>query len=196
MNARVSKRLVRSFLRYLREREGPIACAQLAAGLPPASAAIVTDPNAAPDFIPLDDWLAVLRAFEQRFGDPATLRLLRETTRSCMAVAVAKGWSAFMADVTPGLLLERTGTLWHQSYSAGELVTVSPGPPPKDGGAVGPVSVTRHARLAIEGWPDPPPEVVASVCEACVVFLVRLGERGARAIETVDAGRAEIDVTW
>jgi hypothetical protein len=51
--------------------------------------------------------------------------------------------------------------------------------------------------MAIDGWTDPPPEVVASLTEACVVFLVRLGERGARAVEQpMKAGRAEIDVHW
>jgi hypothetical protein len=170
-------------LRYLRERVGDGAYDATVQTLPAASSSLARDPAAAADWIALDDWLAVLRGFERRFGDPSTLQLLREMTRSCMAVAVAKGWSTFLADVTPDTLLQRAGTFWSMSYDAGTLAVLQRGP--------------RHARLALDGWPQPPPEVVASLSEACVVFLVRLGERGARAVEQpLHDGRAEIDVHW
>jgi hypothetical protein len=179
----VSRRLTRSFLRYLRERVGDGAYEATVQSLPAPAARLARDPAAAPEWIALDDWLPVLRGFERRFGDPSTLQLLREMTRNCMAVAVAKGWSAFLADVTPDTLLQRAGTFWSMSYDAGQLVVPQRGP--------------RHARLAIDGWPEPPAEVVASLTEACVVFLVRLGERGARAVEQpMRNGRAEIDVHW
>jgi hypothetical protein len=182
VSATISKRLARSFLRYLRERVGDAGYEAVASSLAAGPAQLMREPNAAADWIPLDDWLPILRELELRFGDPATLQLLRETTRFCMAVAVAKGWSAFLADVTPDLLLQRSSSFWQMSYAMGQLVVVS--------------RAARHVRLGVDGWADPPPEVVASVCEACVVFLVRLGERGGRAVEQRTNGRAEIDVTW
>jgi hypothetical protein len=182
MTAKVSRRLARSFLRYLRERVGDTAYEASAASLPPGPAQLMRDPGAAGDWVALDDWLPVLRELEHRFGDPSTLQLLRETTRFCMAVAVAKGWSAFLADVTPDLLLQRSSSFWQMSYSEGQLIVVS--------------RASKHCRLAIDGWKDPPPEVVASVAEACVVFLVRLGDRNGRAVEQRADGRVEIDITW
>ena len=182
MTAQVSKRLARSFLRYLKERVGDSAYEAVAQSLPPGAAQLMRDTGSAADWIALDDWLPVLRGLEQRFGDPSTLQLLRETTRFCMAVAVAKGWSAFLADVTPDLLLQRSSSFWQMSYSTGQLVVVT--------------RASKHCRLAIDGWKDPPPEVVASVAEACVVFLVRLGDRNGRAVEERVNGRAEIDITW
>jgi hypothetical protein len=178
----VSKRLARSFLRYLQDRVGDQAYEVIAARLPPVAAKLVREGGGADDWIPLEVWLPVLEAFEQRHGSPATWQLLREMTRSCMAVAVAKGWSAFMADITPELLLQRSGTFWQMSYNRGELVVLARGP--------------RRCRLGVEGWTDPPAPVVASVAEACVVFLVRLGERSGRAIEERVNGRAELEVTW
>lgn len=178
-----ARRLVRSFLRYLKERVGDGAYEALARELPPRSAALMTERvGSGADHIPLDDWLPVVRAFEARFGDPTTLQLLRETTRAMMAVAVDKGWSTFLADVTPDLLLARSGTFWSMSYDAGRLVVRARGP--------------RRCLLALEGWDDPPPEVVAMLAEACVVFLVRLGERGGRAIEGRNGATAEIEAIW
>lgn len=176
-----SGRLVRAFLRYLRERVGEGACAAIGRELGGASGALLDQPPARTDLIPLSVWLPVLGAFEARFGNPATWQLLRETTRATMAVAMQKGWSAFMADVTPDLLLERAGTFWQMSYDTGTLVVSERGP--------------RRCRLVLDGFPDPPAQVVASVAEACVVFLVRLGERSGRAVETIAGGRA-IEVTW
>ncbi len=178
----VSKRLVRSFLRYLKDREGDQAYEAVAQRLPPDGARLVRDGSWPDDWVPLAVWLPALEAFEQRHGDPKTWQLLREMTRSCMAVAVQKGWSAFMADITPELLLQRSGTFWQMSYNTGELVVLARGP--------------RRCRMGIEGWPNPPAPVVASVAEACVVFLVRLGERTGRAADQVVNGRAEIEVTW
>jgi hypothetical protein len=177
-----TRRLVRSFLRYLKERVGDAAYDAIARELPPPSAALMQGGGAGADAIPLDDWLTVLRTFEARFGDPSTLQLLRETTRATMAVAVDKGWSTFLADVTPDLLLARSGTFWSMSYDTGRLVVRARGP--------------RRCLLALEGWDDPPPEVVAMLAEACVVFLVRLGERGGRAIERRDGATAEIEAVW
>jgi len=182
MTPTVSRRLARSFLRYLRERVGDAGYDATAAALAAGPAQLMRDPQAAADWIALDDWLPILRELERRFGDPSTMQLLRETTRFCMAVAVAKGWSAFLADVTPDLLLQRSSSFWQMSYATGRLVVLQRG--------------ARRCRLAIDGWTDPPPEVVASVAEACVVFLVRLGERTGRAVEERVNGRAEIDITW
>jgi hypothetical protein len=179
---RVSGRLVRSFLRYLKEREGEAAFAATARELPAAARALCGAPVAGSEWVPLETWQAVLAAFEARFGDPATLQLLREMTRATMAVAVQKGWSAFMADITPDLLLQRSNDFWNMSYDTGALTILTRGP--------------RRCRLALDGWRDPPPEVVASLAEACVVFLVRLGERGGRAVEERSGDRAEIDLTW
>jgi hypothetical protein len=99
-----------------------------------------------------------------------------------MAVAVAKGWSAFMADITPDLLIQRSATFWSMTYDTGQLVVLSRGP--------------RRVRLGIEGWPSPPAPVVAQVAEACVVFMVRLGERAGRVREELEGGRSELEVTW
>lgn len=180
MNA--SGRLVRSFLRYLRERVSDSAFEAVARELPADGAALLGRQVSSTEWVPLQTWLPVLSAFESRWGDPTTLQLLREMTRATMAVAVQKGWSAFMADITPELLLARSGTFWQHSYDTGQLVVVGRGP--------------RRCRMAIEGWASPPAPVVASAAEACVVFLVRLGERTGRAVEEVKDGRAEIDVSW
>jgi hypothetical protein len=180
--AAASGRLVRSFLRYLRERAGEAACQAIGRELGGAPGALVATPPLSTDWIPLATWLPVLAAFERRFGDPATWQLLRETTRATMAVAMQKGWSRFMADITPDLLAERAGTFWQMSYDTGMLVVRARGP--------------RRCRLAIENWRDPPAPVVASVAEACVVFLVRLGERSGRAVETIADGCAELEVSW
>jgi hypothetical protein len=174
--------LVRSFLRYLRERVGEEGFEAVGRELAGPPAELLHHPVGRLDWIPLGTWLPVLEAFERWFGDLPTWRLLREMTRATTAVAVAKGWSAFMADLTPDLLLQRSGTFWHMSYNTGQLVVLQRG--------------SRHCLLAIEGWQSPPASVVASVAESCVVFLVRLGERTGRAVDRVVSGRAEIDVTW
>jgi hypothetical protein len=133
------------------------------------------------DWVPLDDWQAIVNLFEQRFGDLATWQLLRQATRLAMAVAISRGWSTFLDDVTPDLLLERADTFWKMSYNAGTLVVLSRKP--------------RHVVLAVDGWASPPPYVGAMVAEACAVFLARLGERAPRAIDQA-GDRVEIDVTW
>jgi hypothetical protein len=188
MNA--SGRLVRSILRNLRDRVGDAAYEALGRELGGGAQRVMTthpsstEPAGArkADWIPLGDWLPILELFEKRFGDPQTWQLLRETTRATMAVAVSKGWSAFMADITPELLLQRSGTFWSMSYDTGQLVVLARGP--------------RRCHMAIEGWPSPPPPVVAQAAEACVVFLVRLGERGGRVREELVDGRAELEITW
>ena len=79
-NPHISGRLVRSSLRYLRDREGAATIAAIARELPQhkfLQAARVDD-----DWFPLAAWLEVLAAFEARGGDPPTLRLLREMTRA------------------------------------------------------------------------------------------------------------------
>ena len=181
----VSGRLVRSFLRYLCERIGNGGFDATVRELPAAQAALVASASSGqgrPDWVALASWLPVLTVFEQRFGDLHTWRLLREMTRATMAVAVARSWSSFLADTTPEQLLSRSGTFWQMSYNTGQLLVLQRGP--------------RRCRLAIEGWPNPPGPVIASVAEACIVFLVRLGERTGRAVEEVVAGRAEVDVSW
>gem|GEM_PF-6601941 len=178
---KTSRRLVRSCLRYVRERVGDAGYEQVRAELPPESAELLAS-AAGSDWVSLDAWLVVLRAFEARFGDPETLRLLRETVRATMAVAVSKGWSTFLADITPDLLLQRAGTFWSMSYDTGRLEVMARGP--------------RRCRWALEDWKSPPPEVMAMLAEACVVFLVRLGERTGRAVEELVDGRVEVEVTW
>jgi hypothetical protein len=158
--------MARSILRSLREVVGEAALPQLPAG----------------DWIPVEEWHKAAADLERRFGDPATWQLLRQATRLAMAVAISKGWSAFLADVTPDLLLERADTFWKMSYNTGELVVVARKP--------------RHVVMAVSGWPSPPEPVGAMVAEACAVFLARLGERAPRAIDRMNGDRVEIDVTW
>ena len=178
--ASISGRLVRSSLRYLREREGAAAVAAVARGLPQHAflqAAHVDD-----GWIPLDAWLEVLGAFEKSWGDPPTLRLLREMTRATMAAAVSTVWGTFLADATPGQLMARVGDFWSVSFDTGTLVVVDRG--------------NDHARLAVDGWSDPPREVGAMVAEACAVFLARIGVHGPRVVDRVVSGRLEIDGAW
>jgi hypothetical protein len=177
-----SGRLVRSFVHYLQQRVGEPAFGGLARQLPPSEASILAEPPSRADWIPLGTWQPILESFERRFGDLPTWRLVREATRSTMAVAISRGWSAFLADVTPERLLERADTFWRMSYNAGTLVVASRRP--------------RHVVLAIEGWSSPPEPVAAMVAEACAVFLARLGERTPRAIERLVDGQAQIEVTW
>lgn len=175
----ISGRLVRSSLRYLREREGAAAVAAIAAQLPQHAflrAARVDD-----GWLPLDAWLEVLRAVEQRFGDPPTLRLLREMTRATMAAALSTVWGTFLAGATPEQMLDRAGTLWSLSFDTGALVVDERGP--------------KRARLVVDGWADPPREVGAMVAEACAVFLARLGT-APRVVENVVSGRLEIAGAW
>jgi hypothetical protein len=176
----ISGRLVRSSLRYLREREGAAAVAAVARELPQHAflrAARVDD-----DWIPLDAWLEVLGAFEKKWGDPETLRLLREMTRATMAAAVSTVWGTFLANATPGQLMARVGDFWSVSFDTGALGVVERG--------------NDHARLAVEGWADPPREVGAMVAEACAVFLARVGVHAPRVVDRVVSGRLEIDGAW
>jgi hypothetical protein len=170
---KVSGRLIRAFLRTLKERVGDAPYEELARSHP-----LAATPPAGSDWIPLGEWLPLLDAFERRFGDPASLQLTRETTRATMAVAVQRGWAVSRATVTHDGLLARADEFWRMSYDTGHLAVGDRGP--------------RHVSIQIQGWPDVPPVVVASVAEACVVFLVGLGERGARA---VDQG-ATVQVSW
>jgi hypothetical protein len=174
---RVAGRMVRAFLRYLRERVGEAGFEAVMRAHP------LTEP-AASDWLPISTWLPVIDEFERRFGDPATLRLVREMTRSTMASAISKGWSAFLSGATPDSLLAQTNRFWSLSYDAGKLVVASRGP--------------KRVVFAVEDWPSPPPPpmVCASVAEAVAVFLARLGERAPRAVDRVTDGRAEIELTW
>jgi hypothetical protein len=176
----ISGRLVRSCLRYLRERVGAATLTALAKEFPEHAflrAAHVDD-----GWIALDGWLAVLRTLETRFGDPATQRLLREMTRATMAAAVSTVWGTFLADATPEQLLDRAGDLYGVSFSRGRLAVVERG--------------NGRAVLAVEDWPSPPPEVGAMVAEACAVFLARLGKRAPRVVDSVVSGRLTIEGAW
>lgn len=176
----ISGRLVRSSLRYLRDREGAATLATLAQQFPQHAflrAAHVDD-----GWIPLAAWLEVLAAVEQRFGDPATLRLLREMTRATMAAAVSTVWGTFLASATPDQLMARVGDFWSVSFDTGTLVVAE--------------RAHGRAKLAVDGWPDPPREVGAMVAEACAVFLARIGVGAPRVVDHVVSGRLEIDGSW
>ena len=176
----ISGRLVRSSLRYLRDREGAATIAAVAQQFPQhkfLQAAHVDD-----GWIPLAAWLEVLAAFEQRFGDPPTLRLLREMTRATMAAAVSTVWGTFLASATPDQLMGRVGDFWSVSFDTGTLVVAE--------------RSHGHAKLAVDGWPDPPREVGAMVAEACAVFLARVGVGAPRVVDRVVSGRLEIDGAW
>jgi hypothetical protein len=172
---RVSGRMVRSFFRSLRERVGEPAFETV------LRAHHFGEP-ASGDWIPVAKWQPLLEDFERRFGDPSTLQLTRELTRSTMAVAISKGWSAFLSEATPDSLLAQSGRFWSLSYDAGKLVVAARGP--------------RRVLFVVEEWPSPPAIVVASVAEAIAVFLARLGEREPRAVDRVTDGRGEIELTW
>src|SRR5581483_6290457 len=146
---RVSGRMARSFLRYLRERVGEAAFDAVMRSHP-----AIGEP-AAGDWIAISTWQPLIEDFERRFGDPATLRLVREMTRSTMAVAISKGWSAFLSGATPDSLLQQSGRFWSMSYDAGKLVVAARGP--------------KRVLFAVEDWPSPPAFVVASVAEAIAV---------------------------
>jgi hypothetical protein len=176
----ISGRLVRSSLRYLRDREGAGAIAAVARELPPHP--FLSAPHVDDGWIALPAWLEVLAAVEQRFGDPATLRLLREMTRATMAAAVSTVWGTFLHGATPEQLLDRAGDLWAFSFDTGKLVVLERGP--------------RRARLAVEGWATPPREVGVIVAEACAVFLARLGAAAPRVVDSVVNGRLEIAGAW
>jgi hypothetical protein len=176
----ISGRLVRSSLRYLREREGAATMAALARELSPHP--FLTAPHVDDGWIALPAWLEVLAAVEQRFGDPETLRLLREMTRATMAAAVSTVWGTFLQAATPEQLLERAGDFWKVSFDTGRLVVAERGP--------------RRARLAVEGWEAPPREVGVIVAEACAVFLARLGVGAPRVIDSVVNQRLEIAGAW
>jgi hypothetical protein len=176
----ISGRLVRSSLRYLREREGAATMAALARELP--GHAFLTAAHVDDGWIALPEWLEVLAAVEQRFGDPATLRLLREMTRATMAAAVSTVWMTFLQGATPEQLLDRAGELWKLSFDTGRLVVVERGP--------------KRARLAVEDWDGPPREVGVIVAEACAVLLARMGVAGPRVIDSVVNQRLEIAGAW
>jgi hypothetical protein len=180
MTARISGRLVRSSLRYLREREGAAAVAAVAKEFP--QHAFLQAPRVDDGWIALAAWLGVLAAFEQRFGDPPTLRLLREMTRATMAAAISTVWGTFLASATTEQLLDRVGTFWSLSFDTGSLSVVE--------------RTHGRARLAVDGWPAPPREVGAMVAEACAVFLARIGVAAPRVVDKVVNGRLEIDGAW
>jgi hypothetical protein len=176
----ISGRLVRSSLRYLRDREGAATIAAVARELPQHAflhAARIDDA-----WIPLAAWLEVLAAFEQRFGDPPTLRLLREMTRATMAAAVSTVWGTFLATATPDQLMARVGDFWSVSFDTGTLAVVE--------------RAHGRAKLAVDGWPHPPREVGAMVAEACAVFLARVGVSAPRVVDKVVSSRLEIDGAW
>jgi hypothetical protein len=176
-NPHISGRLVRSSLRYLRDREGAATIAAVAAQFPQHAflhAAHVDD-----GWIPLAAWLA---AFEARVGDPPTLRLLREMTRATMAAAVSTVWGTFLASATPDQLMARVGDFWSVSFDTGTLVVAE--------------RAHGRAKLVVDGWPDPPREVGAIVAEACAVFLARVGRGAPRVVDGVVNGRLEIDGAW
>ena len=180
MSPRISGRLVRSSLRYLRDRDGAATVAAIAQQFPQHAflhAARVDD-----GWIPLAQWLEVLAAFEQRVGDPPTLRLLREMTRATMAAAVSTVWGTFLANATPDQLMARVGDFWSVSFDTGTLVVAE--------------RAHGRAKLVVDGWPDPPREVGAIVAEACAVFLARVGRGAPRVVDGVVNGRLEIDGAW
>ena len=83
----ISGRLVRSSLRYLRDREGAATIAAIAQQFPQHAflqrrTSTMAGSRPAPGS-------RCWRPFEQRIGDPPTLRLLREMTRATMAAAVS-----------------------------------------------------------------------------------------------------------
>lgn len=176
----ISGRLVRSSLRYLRDREGAATIATVARELP--AHAFLQAAHVDDGWIPLAAWLEALAAFERRLGDPPTLRLLREMTRATMAAAVSTVWGTFLASATPGQLMARVGDFWSVSFDTGTLTVAERG--------------SHSARLAVEGWPDPPREVGAIVAEACAVFLARIGVGAPRVVDRVVNGRLEIDGAW
>jgi hypothetical protein len=180
VSAHISGRLVRSSLRYLRDRVGAATVAAIAKELPAYAflhAAHVDD-----GWIAVSEWREVLAIFEKRFGDPATLRLLREMTRATMAAALSTVWSTFLAGATPEQLLDRVGDLWRVSFDQGKLVVVERG--------------KQRALLAVIDWPSPPEEVGVMVAEACAVFLARMGVRAPRVLESLVNGRLEIEGSW
>jgi hypothetical protein len=179
-NPAISGRLVRSSLRYLRDREGAATVAAVARELPQHAflhAAHVDD-----GWIPIAAWLEVLAAFEQRCGDPPTLRLLREMTRATMAAAVSTVWGTFLATATPDQLMARVGDFWSVSFDTGTLGVVE--------------RAHGRAKLAVDGWANPPREVGAMVAEACAVFLARVGVGAPRVVDHVVNGRLESDGAW
>lgn len=176
-----SGRLVRSSLRYLKERLGePAFSAALHDGSDGAArlAGIISSS----DWIPLDPWMAALARFEQRHGDPSTCRLLREMTRATMAAALSTVWATFLAQASVHDLLERAPTFWSVSYNVGRLMVRE--------------RAARRARLVVEAWLNPPEAVGVSVAEACAVFLARAGHRNPRAIDARADGRLEVEVSW
>ena len=176
----ISGRLVRSSLRYLREREGAAAMTQVARELP--QHAFLTTPKLDDGWVSLPAWLEVLAAFERRFGDPPTHRLLREMTRATMAAAISSVWATFLQAATPEQLLDRSGDLFTLSFDTGKLVILERGP--------------HRAKLAVEGWPDPPRELGVIVAEACAVFLARIGHAQPRVVDSVVSQRLEIAGAW
>ncbi|HEX4457315.1 MAG TPA: hypothetical protein VIA18_05065 [Polyangia bacterium] len=176
----ISARLVRSSLRYLREREGAAALAQIARELP--RHAFLTQPKIDDGWIALPAWLEVLAAFERRFGDPPTYRLLREMTRATMAAAISSVWATFLQAASPEQLLDRSADFFTLSFDTGKLVVVDRAP--------------HRAKLAVENWPNPPRELGVIVAEACAVFLARIGHAQPRVVDSVVNQRLEIAGAW
>jgi hypothetical protein len=178
----VSYRLVRSCLRYLRERIGEPALTALAEVDAPAVLSMATPAQPAPEWVPLRTFAELLERVEVRHGDPATHRLVREMTRATMAAAISSVWATFFADATPESMLERATQLWSLSYDAGRLVVLERGP--------------RRARLAIEGWPGVPEVVGVLLGEASAVIVARLGGRAPRAVTSRSTDRIELEIDW
>jgi hypothetical protein len=182
VDPRVSARLVRACLRYLKDRVGPSPFEAVARGLPASAAELAVAPLQRTDLVRVVDFVALVDALEERFGDSTTHRLLREMTRTTMAAALSTVWGTFLADATPESMLGRAGTLWALSYDTGRLEVIDRGP--------------RRARLAIAGWDDPPETVSVLVAESCAVIVARLGVGVPRAVESRAGGRVEIEVSW
>ena len=96
--------------------------------------------------------------FEARFGDPPTLRLLREMTRATMAAAVSTVWGTFLAAATPDQLLTRVGDFWSVSFDTGRLVVVERGAragasSPSRAGPSPPRAGGRHRGRGVRGVP-------------------------------------------
>jgi hypothetical protein len=78
--------------------------------------------------------------------------------------------------------MARVGDFWSVSFDTGTLVVAE--------------RAHGRARLAVDGWRDPPPQVGAMVAEACAVFLARVGVGAPRVVDRIVNARLEIDGAW